>query len=121
MYANVVLSVKGRKVLFKPHNDFKWEISLPIERIEVKCEDSHYIACVGYVPRRQQAEMYITIRCNDWNLPKFDKIVLPILNETVITGQILDILPCGCQSIIDVPVLKIKLYINNMKLNRPLY
>lgn len=112
MNANIVLSVKGRKVKFNPHNNhFKWEIILPIERIEVKCENSHYFERVGCVPRTFQKELCVTTICDKWNLSTFDTVVLPIIGDISLTNQIRNTLFKDSNTIISVPMHRIKQYI----------
>lgn len=112
MNANIVLSVKGRKVKFNPHeNPFKWEVVLPIERIELKCENSHHFDHVGYVPRGFHKRLYITVICDKWNLSPCDEVVLPVFDDIALTYQIRDTLFKGCNTIISVPLHEIKQYI----------
>ena len=112
MNANIVLSVKGRKVKFNPHgNYFKWEIILPIERIEVICENSHYFERVGIVPRTFQTKLCVAVICDKWNLSTFDNVVLPIIDDISLTYQIRDTLFKDSNTIITVPIREIKQYI----------
>lgn len=112
MNANIVLSVKGRKVKFNPHDKhFKWEITLPIERIEIKCENSHYFERVGYLPPPFSKTLCVTIICDEWNIPQCDVVVLPMINTIFLTGQIRDTLFNTCNCIITIPMSEINQYI----------
>lgn len=116
MNANIVLSVKGRKVLFNPHAALlKWKILFPIERIEIKCENSHHFECVGYVPATYQKEMYIVVECDKWDLPTCEKVVLPLMNDIPLTYQIHDTLFNDCHTVISVPTSKIEQYMCYMR------
>ena len=112
MNANIVLSVKGRKVRFNPHdNHFKWEIILPIERIEVKCKNSHFFERVGYVPRGFNKRLFVTVICDEWNLIQCDNVVLPVINSIFLTDQIRNTLFSNCNCIITIPMQEIDHYI----------
>lgn len=112
MNANIVLSVKGRKVFFNPHAAIlKWRICFPIERIEIKNE--HYITSVCYVPRIYQQAMPIEVECDKWYLPTCDRVVLPLMNNIFITNQIHDALFNDCHSVISVPSERIKQFIKD--------
>jgi hypothetical protein len=112
MNANIVLSVKGRKVNFNPpENPFKWEIILPIERIEVKCENSHHFERVGIVPRTFQKRLCVTVICDKWNLSSCDNVVVPVIDNTALIYQIRDTLFSNCNCIITIPMQEIDQYI----------
>lgn len=116
MYANIVLSVKGRKVFFNPRAPFlKWKIYFPIERIEIKCDNSHHFESVSYVPQIYQKSMYIEVESDIWNLPKCDKVVLPLMNNIFLSYQIHDALFSDCHSVISVPQARIEQFIKNIR------
>ena len=113
MNANIVLSVKNRKVFFNPHADkYKWTIVLPIERIEVKCDNSHYIENIGYIPKDK---ISVRVLSDNWTLPKCEKVVLPLINSTILMYQLANELFDTCHTLVTVPTLKIEHYIKSLR------
>lgn len=113
MNANIVLSVKNREVLFNPHSVLlKWTISLPIERIEVICDNSHYIESVSYPLKKK---LLVRIICDKWNLPKCDKVVLPLINNVILTNQLYNALFSKCHSVFTAPIVEIEQYIKSLR------
>jgi hypothetical protein len=116
MNANIVLSVRGRKVVFNPHAAyFKWKIMLPIERVEVICEKSHYFERVGYVPRTFQNALKVTISSNEWNMPKSENVVIPIHNNICELNQVCNTLFSNCDIEIHTPLSEITQYIKFLR------
>lgn len=116
MNANIVLSVKGRKVNFNPHaSHFKWKIMLPIERVEVICEKSHHFERVGYVPRTFQNALKVTILSNEWNILKSENVVIPIRDNICELNQVRDTLFSNCDIEILIPISEISRYIEFLR------
>lgn len=116
MNANIVLSVKGRKVIFKPRAYLKWTITLPIESVEVMCETAHHFERIGYVPRNFQEEMCVTVMSDKWNLPTCEKIEVPMINDKISTYQIYTALFNGCHTNIIAPINAIKKYVEWLRI-----
>lgn len=116
MNANIVLSVKGRKVNFDPHaTHFKWKIMLPIERVEVISEKSHYFERVSYVPRTFQNALKVTILSNKWDFSKCENVVIPIHNNICTLNQVCDTLFHNCDIEIQAPISEISQYIKFLR------